>query len=195
VAGWELGDAPKCTLLLQPSETANAAAAAAAAPPLAPMSATPACSGGAAAAVNGPHAVRALLGPLDGACVLSGSSDTRLRCWRLPAGEAAKSYTVGGAHPGAPAATFGERPLPSGCRVVYEQRVSDEQRASGGAPEPAAIGAATPAAATARAATAGCVGTDDGGCVAAVTSAAFCAAPHPGLLAAGSLDGTVRIWR
>jgi hypothetical protein len=191
VSGWEVGESPRCTLLLQPSETADAAAAAAAAPAAAPQSAMPLSTGAAAAAVNGPHAVRVLLGTLDGATLLTGSSDTRLRCWRLAPGEGSRSFALGGQPSDAPSVRFDEGVLPSGCRVVREQRA-----ASSAAAEHAMLNAAAAtAAAPPRASAAPSVGAEDRGCVAAVTCAAFCAAPHPGLLAAGSLDGTVRFWR
>ena len=126
----------------------------------------------------------ALLGPLDGSCVVSGSSDTRLRCWRLLPGDAPSSYAVGGAPADdAPPLAYTERALPNGCRVLQEAL-----HGGGGA-------AAAAAAARAAAAGGGTVGAEDHGCAAAVTCAAYCAVRNTGVLAAGSLDGTVRVWR
>ena len=188
VSGWEIGEAPRCSLLLQPRDASDAAAAAACAPAAAPSTTLATVRSGAAAAINGPHAVCALLAPLDGSCVLTGSSDTRTRCWRLGAGEVARSFELGAAAPadGAPP-SFREQTaawVPSGCRVLHE--VVDARSAAGAGvapPPPRAAGAV------------GAVGVEDRGCAAAVTCAAFCAAPQPGLLAVGSLDGTVRLWR
>lgn len=188
VTGWELGEAtPRCTLLLQPAETSDAIATAAMAPPSPPMSFVPPVASGASAAVNGPHSVRTLLAPADASCVLTGSSDTRLRCWRLTPGEAANSYTLGGMPNGVPTTAVVETHatwVPSGARVLQELEVPREP--SGQAPS---------AAAGKGGAAASAVGADDRGFAAAVSCAAFCHLPQPGLLAAGSLDGTVRIWR
>ena len=77
-----------------------------------------------------------------------------------------------------------------GCRVMREVRaltLRDSSSVTLGA-GPAKDLAQRPAA----------VGAEDMGCTAAVTSIVYCAAPQAqqaGLLLAGSLDGTVRVWR
>ena len=115
--------------------------------------------------------------------MLTGSSDTRLRCWRLAPGDVANSYAIGGRPAEDPITAYRETQatwLPAGCRgiqEVYAPREPAVASASKGAPAANAVGA------------------DDRGCAAAVTCAAFCQTPQPGLLAAGSLDGTVRLWR
>ena len=145
----------------------------------------------AAAAAAGSASVRALAAPLDGSCVLTASSDTRLRCWQLRA-EPSTSFLVGGQ----PLDTFPTRfeevrvTQLGGCRVMREVRaltLRDSSSVTLGA-GPAKDLAQRPAA----------VGAEDMGCTAAVTSIVYCAAPQAqqaGLLLAGSLDGTVRVWR
>ena len=184
VSGWEISETPRCTLMLQPSDASDAAAAAAAAAPAAPLSLLPSQPTLATAASHGPHSVRALLAPLDGSCVLSCSSDTRLRCWRLLPSEAARSFCLGQLS-GSPPSSFVERALPSGCRVIQE-RAEARALATGEQLSSSAL--------SHRAATVGHIGMEDRGSAAAVTCAAY-VAPPSGLLAAGSLDGTVRVWR
>ena len=125
-------------------------------------------------------------------------------------GEAARSFVVGGAAAaadarGAPLGSFDERLLQRGgnhCRVVQELR---SPRPS--SPHPAALGEAG------GGATATAAGTlpppraprtqggaaDSGGSSeyrAAITSAICSTVPHAaGILLAGSLDGTVKVWR
>jgi hypothetical protein len=78
----------------------------------------------------------------------------------------------------------------AGCRVVREVRAYARDTSS------VSLGTAGPAKDMAqRPAT---VGAEDMGCAAAVTSIVYCPAPQAqqaGLLLAGSLDGTVRVWR
>jgi len=202
VLGYELGDeSPRCTLLLQPETTPDALAFAAAAPVRPPQSvlqpyaltlaATAAGPAAAAAAAAGSASVRALAAPLDGSCVLTASSDTRLRCWQLRA-EPSTSFLVGGQPLDTLPTRFEEVRVSqlAGCRVVREVRAYARDTSS------VSLGTAGPAKDMAqRPAT---VGAEDMGCAAAVTSIVYCPAPQAqqaGLLLAGSLDGTVRVWR
>ena len=139
--------------------------------------------------------MRTLLAPIDGSSVLTGSSDTRLRCWRLGPGDAPRSFTVGGPPADAPAPmAYGELQLavPGGvaCRVLREYL------------RPMSANSAMAAAASSAGAHVGVAagpsaGAEDRGCAAAVTSAVFYAGQGAanGLLLAGSLDGTVRVWK
>jgi WD40 repeat protein len=215
VCGWDLGDsAPHCTLVLQPHTTSDAATVAAAAGTAAGDAAGYAAP---PAAPSAAPTVRCLLAPLDGSSVLTGSSDARLRCWRLAPGDAPRSYTVGGSYAappphalGAPGVAgadtsqplaYGEQLLavPSGtCRVLREYLPHSSSTA-------AAAAAAAAHAAHAPMPTGGApggaghyaaVGAEDRGCAAAVTSAVYCAPQgSTGLLFAGALDGTVRVWK
>jgi len=178
IYGWEIGESPRCSLVLQ---AADAAALSPSGPsgscglePQRPLTLS------SSTMPMGAHSVRALLAPLDGSCVLSASSDTRLRCWQLQ-GDVSKSFTIGGQRAEAPPVAYREvrsTASPSGCRVVQEYTASG------------VVGAAMPVGLRAMV-----TGAADAGCTAAITSAVYCAAPQSGLLLAGSLDGTVRVWR
>ena len=88
---------------------------------------------------------------------------------------------MGGQPADAPPVAFEERmstQVPASCRILRERASASD--GGGGA-----------SAAVARTVS----GADDAGCTAAVMSAVYCAAPQPGLLLAGSLDGTLRVWR
>jgi hypothetical protein len=202
VAGWEVGQEPRCTLILRASSTSDAAADAAAAPMGTPTGGGAGAGAGAGAAslstsmpvarassssAAAAHSVRALLAPMDGSCVLSASTDTRLRCWRLVPGEAGCSFAVGGQPTHATGMQVAEQTLPSGCRVLRELPVSN-------LPPPAGV-VSSYHQQMVQPARAALVGAEDRGCLAAVTSAVYASAPHPGLLLAGSLDGTVRVWK
>ena len=205
VSGWEIGEAsPRCAFVLQPVDVpdADADTAAAASPGPsggastyaagagAPRSYAPAVAPAAAAAVPASqHSTRALLATRDAGCVVTASSDARLRCWRLQPDEAGRSFLLGGQPAEASDTSFDERRAPSGCRVLRERLAPPPLTTAAAA---AAAGAPPRQPPSQRAAS---FGTADAGCAAAITSAVYCGAPQPGLLLAGSLDGTVRVWR
>jgi hypothetical protein len=238
LTGWELGHAPRCSLVLQPAAVSDAAAEAAAAPATvclsgaglrfgtagawaggarhaeppararapapAPAPAPPPHAGASTAA---PPAIRAVLASADGGAVVSASDDMHLCCWRLAPGEAARSFVVGGAPGaadarGAPLRSFDERLLQRGgnsCRLVHELRSQHPTAAFGeGGGGAAATAAGTlPPPRTPRAQGGGAA--ESGGSSeyrAAITSAICSTVPHAaGILLAGSLDGTVKVWR
>ena len=233
LTGWELGHAPRCSLVLQPAAASDAAAEAAAAPatvsltgaglrfgtagawaggvrhaePAAPAPA-PAPPPHAAAASAAPPAIRAVLATADGAAVVSASDDMLLRCWRLAPGEAARSFVVGGGAPaaadarGAPLRSFDERLLQRGgynCRLVQELRSQPPTAAASSFGEGGGGGTAAGTLPSPRAPRTQGGAADSGGSSeyrAAITSAVCSTAPHPaGILLAGSLDGTVKVWR
>ena len=196
-----LAHPPPLMMAPPPASVAAAAATAAAAGGSSPLrpSAPPTASASHGGSAAGSHSVRALAAPLDGSCVLTASSDTRLRCWQLQ-GDAGASFTVGGLPADAQPTRFeNARGLTNaaGCRVLREMRA--ETGATGGPTAAAEAAGAASATAAQRAAT---VGAEDVGCTAAVTSVVYCPSPsrapqpqQPGLLLAGSLDGIVRVWR
>ena len=232
LTGWELGHAPRCSLVLQPAAVSDAAAEAAAAPasvslagaglrfgtagawaggvrhaePAVPAPAPAPAPPPHAAASAAPPAIRAVLASADGSAVVSASDDMLLRCWRLAPGEAARSFVVGGALAaadarGAPLRSFDERLLQRGgynCRLVQELRSQHPTAAfgegGGGATAMAAGTLPPPRAPRTQGGAA-----DSGGSSeyrAAITSAICSTVPHPaGVLLAGSLDGTVKVWR
>ena len=233
LTGWELGHAPRCSLVLQPAAASDAAAEAAAAPTTVSLAGAglrfggagawpadgrhagpaahahapapaPAAAGAAAAA---PPAIRAVLASAEGGAVVSASEDMVLRCWRLAPGEAARSFVVGGAPAaadarGAPLGSFDERLLQRGgnhCRVVQELRSPRPSSAHPAALGEPGGGATATAAGTLPPPRAQGGAADSGGSSeyrAAITSAICSTVPHPaGILLAGSLDGTVKVWR
>ena len=181
ISGWEIGESPKATLVLQPEGVSDADAERAAAPAV--VGGGSGGGGGGGAPSGGSEldekSTRALLATADGSLVVSAGADLRVRCWRL--GDIARSGVLCGLPAGAPHPAYDERLLPSGCRVVRELPAAAGGVGLGGAP-PAERGGVA----------------DEGGGAefrAAITSAVYCGANQPGLLLGGSLDGTVKVWR